>query len=86
MLLLMETQKDHFSARQVGVIDAVYRLAGWSKHRSSRGTIFISCVYPGHDERRQLRHDIRDLAENDTNIFIRTISKSIKLDIDYFVH
>ncbi|KAG1137280.1 hypothetical protein G6F38_011425 [Rhizopus arrhizus] len=64
--------RSHFKARQVGAVDAAYFLCGWNKHRSSRGTVFISTVFPGEDERCQLRTNIGMLALDDTNIFSRT--------------
>ncbi|CEP10308.1 hypothetical protein [Parasitella parasitica] len=68
----MENIQDHFRARVVGAVDAAYFLAGWSKHRSSRGTIYISVVFPGMDERRQLRRGLERLAADDENIFYPT--------------
>ncbi|KAG0931848.1 hypothetical protein G6F64_011587 [Rhizopus arrhizus] len=64
--------RSHFKARQVGAVDAAYFLCGWNKHRSSRGTVFISTVFPGEDEKCQLRTNIGMLAPDDTNIFSRT--------------
>lgn len=61
--------RSHFKARQVGAVDAAYFLCDWNKHRSSRGTVFISTVFPGEDERCQLRTNIGMLAPDDTNIF-----------------
>lgn len=68
----MENVETHFSARQIGAVDAVYFLAGWSKHCSSRGTVFISVTFPGMDERRQLRKNLKDIPEDSEDIFTHT--------------
>lgn len=68
----MEDAATHFAARQIGAIDAAYFLTGNNKHRSSRGTVYLSVVFPGHDERRQLRTRLDRLRSNDTNIFTPT--------------
>lgn len=68
----METSVEHFKGRQIGAVDAAYMLAGWSKHRSSRGTIFISVVFPGKDERRLLKPKVATLPANSTDIFSPT--------------
>lgn len=68
----METQTQHFQARQIGAVDAAYMLAGWSKHRSSRGTIFISVAFPGRDERRLLKPKVAGLGADATDIFSPT--------------
>ncbi|KAI9260429.1 hypothetical protein EDC94DRAFT_141685 [Helicostylum pulchrum] len=54
----MENVTTHFKGRQIGAVDAAYCLSGWNKHRSSCGTVYISLVFPGLDERRQLRRNL----------------------------
>lgn len=68
----MEDMQTHFQARQLGAVDAAYYACGWNKHRSSRSTIYISAVFPGTDERRQLRPNLGSLRADDTNIFTKT--------------
>ncbi|KAI9252227.1 hypothetical protein EDC94DRAFT_281065 [Helicostylum pulchrum] len=68
----MEDVKTHLKAREMGAVDAACFLSGWNKHRSSRGKMYISLVFPGLDERRQLRRNLGNLEENDTNIFSAT--------------
>lgn len=68
----MEDMQTHFQARQLGAVDAAYYACGWNKHRSSRSTIYISAVFPGADERRQLRLNLGSLRADDTNIFTKT--------------
>lgn len=73
------------SNRVVGAVDAAYFLSGWSKHRSSRGTIFISMVFPGYDKRCQLlRRDLDRLPEDETDILYSILHtlKNILSDID----
>lgn len=68
----MQTSKQNFQARQVGAVEAAMFITGWSGNRSSRGTVFISLVFPGRDERRQLKGNLDRILANATNIFTPT--------------
>lgn len=68
----MQSSKEHFQARQVGAVETAMFITGWSGNRSSRGTVFLSLVLPGKDERRQLKNNIKRLPPNSTDIFTPT--------------
>lgn len=53
-------------------MEAAYYDCGRNKHRSSRGTIYISAVFTGANERRQLRPNLGNLRAGDTDIFTKT--------------
>lgn len=62
------TSSEHFKARSVGSIEAVYNVCGYVKHSNSRNVIILSMNPPDMD-RRMLRYDILELDEDDDNIF-----------------
>lgn len=65
------SEREHYSTRIVGAVEATYDIMGWRKHSNSRNVIFLSTSLLGQDTRR-LRDDIKDLAEDDDQIFSLT--------------
>jgi radical SAM superfamily enzyme len=70
----LQTAANHFSARKIGIIDAVYDLLGFHKHQSSVSVIYIDTTLPGLERRRQLKHAgaLSKLPANSQNIFTRS--------------
>lgn len=64
-----ETAWDHMRSRVIGAVEASYFQCGWSKHRNSRGVIFVNICLSGHDYRRLLKVDIGRLPPTSTNLF-----------------
>jgi len=62
------TEKEHFSTRIVGAVEAVYDVLGWRKHSNSRRVIFINTSLFGQDTRR-VRTDIHEVDEDSEDIF-----------------
>jgi radical SAM superfamily enzyme len=52
----LQTANNHFAARKIDIIYAVYDLLGFHKHQSSVGVIYIDTTLPGLERRRQLKH------------------------------
>lgn len=65
------SEKDHYTTRIVGSVEAAYDVMGWHKHRTSRGVIFLNTNLVTQDTRR-IKNDIKDLDENTTEIYMRT--------------
>ncbi|KAG1487321.1 hypothetical protein G6F52_012811 [Rhizopus delemar] len=65
------SEREHYSTRIVGAVEATYDIMGWRKHSNSRNVIFLSTSLLGQDTRR-LREDIKDLTEDDDQIFSLT--------------
>lgn len=65
------SEKDHYTTRIVGSVEAAYDVMGWHKHRNSRGVIFLNTNLVTQDTRR-IKNDIKDLDENTTEIYMRT--------------
>lgn len=65
------SDREHYSTRIVGAVEATYDIMGWRKHSNSRNVIFLSTNLLGQDTRR-LRDDIKDLDPYDEQIFSMT--------------
>ncbi|KAG1050278.1 hypothetical protein G6F43_007437 [Rhizopus delemar] len=65
------SEREHYSTRIVGAVEATYDIMGWRKHSNSRKVIFLSTSLLGQDTRR-LRENIKDLNTDDTQIFSLT--------------
>jgi hypothetical protein len=64
----MVDYKDHFKARSVGSIEAVYNICGYHKHNNSREAYTLSMNPPDMD-RKLLRDGVFELNEEDEDIF-----------------
>ena len=81
---LYVSEREHYSTRIVGAVEATYDIMGWRKHSNSRSVIFLSTSLLGQDTRR-LRDDIKDLTEDDDQIFSLTPVGNF-LNHLYFMH
>lgn len=69
----MISDRDHFSTRIVGAIEATYDLMGWHKQQSSRQVIFINTNLIGHDSRAiKSKADLAELDDEDEDIYVKT--------------
>lgn len=65
------SEREHYSTRIVGAVEATYDLMGWRKHSNSRNVLFLSTSLIGQDTRR-LRTDIKELNTEDDKIYSLT--------------
>lgn len=73
------SEKDHYSTRIVGSIEAVYDVLGWHKHSNSRAVIFINTNLVTQDTRR-IKNNIKDLPEGTTDIYVKSpVGKNIEI-------
>lgn len=54
------SEREHYSTRIVGAVEATYDIMGWRKHSNSRTVIFLDTSLLGQDSRR-IRDDIKDI-------------------------
>lgn len=64
-------EKEHFSTRIVGAVEATYDVLGWRKHSNSRSVIFINTSLLGQDSKR-VRNDIKDIDPDSDEIYTQT--------------
>lgn len=65
------TDRDHYSTRIVGSVEACYDVLGWHKHGNSRNVIFLNTNLINGDSRR-IRDDIKDIHEDCEEIYAKT--------------
>lgn len=65
------SEREHYSTRIVGAVEAAYDVMGWRKHSNSRNVIFLDTSLLGQDTRR-LRNDVQDLDADAKEIFAKT--------------
>lgn len=65
------SERDHYSTRIVGAVEATYDLMGWRKHSNSWNVIFLDITLLGQDTRR-IRQDVKDLDADSDKIFVKT--------------
>lgn len=63
--------RDHYSTRIVGAVEACYDLLSWHKHGNSRGVTFINTNHI-HNDSRRIRNDIKDLPEDSEDIYSKS--------------
>lgn len=65
------SEREHYSTRIVGAVEATYDVLGWRKHSNSRNVIFINTSLLGQDSKR-IRDDIKSVDPDSDDIYSRT--------------
>lgn len=76
------SEREHYSTRIVGAVEATYDIMGWRKHSNSRTVIFLDTSLLGQDSRR-IRDDIKDIDPDSDKVYVRSpVGKVYKLNMD----